>query len=262
MQVAGSILTPHSIRILGALIEKELTVPDTYPMTVNGMVTAANQTTNRFPVLSLTQGDVAAALHELKVEHRLVRLLPSGAGSRTDKYRHIVEERFGLSRPEKTVLALLLLRGPQTIGELKARAQRMHDFESLEDVDRVISRLADPTAPADPTEPTDARESGMLRTASTSGAVTELPPGYQRSWPGPLVVRLPRQPGQHEPRVMHLLGGAVDAETVATEAGSVGGTGQRSSDTANQLLGRVEALEAQVAALQESLDALRRELGV
>ncbi len=255
MQVPGLALTPFAIRLLGSLAEKELTVPDTYPMTVNSLVTAANQSTNRFPVLDLAAADVLAGIGELKTEHRLVRMLPSGAGSRVDKYRHILEERLGLSRPEKSVLVLLLLRGPQTVGELKGRSQRMHDFATLAEVERVIDRLCDPTQTADASEPTDARESGMLRTASTPGAVLDLPEGYRRTWPGPLVVRLPRQPGQHEPRIMHLLGGPVDAATVAVEGTSAVRTGDgsataTSSSTASALADRVSALEAQVADLQ------------
>ena len=211
--------------------------------------------TNRFPVMDLSTSDVLAGIGELKTEHRLVRMLPSGAGSRVDKYRHILEERLGLSRPEKSVLALLALRGPQTVGELKGRSQRMHDFATLAEVERVIDRLCDPTLTADASEPTDARESGMLRTASTPGAVLDLPEGYQRTWPGPLVVRLPRQPGQHEPRIMHLLGGPVDAATVAVEGTSSVRTGDGSARASNDatvasLVERVSTLEAQVADLQ------------
>ncbi len=264
MQVTAFTLSPSAVRILGSLAEKELTVPDTYPMTVNSLVTAANQSTNRFPVMELTSADVMTAIAELKTEHRLVRMLPSGAGSRVDKYRHIIEERFSLSRPEKAVLTLLLLRGPQTIGELKGRSQRMHDFASLDEVEQVIGRLSDPTRPADATEPTDARESGMLRTASTPGAVTDLPDGYQRNWPGPLVITLARQPGQHEPRIMHMLGGPVDASTIAVEGSaprvSVGGGGGNSSGIA-ELTERVSSLEAQVADLQQALLELRTDLG-
>lgn len=262
MQVTAFTLSPTAVRILGSLAEKELTVPDTYPMTVNSLVTAANQSTNRFPIMQLSTVDVMAAIAELKTEHRLIRMLPSGAGTRVDKYRHIIEERLGLSRPEKAVLTLLLLRGPQTIGELKGRSQRMHDFASLDEVERVVGRLSDPTLPADATDPTDARESGMLRTASTPGAVTELPAGYQRNWAGPLVATLARQPGQHEPRVMHLLGGEVDAATVATEGASPrAGAGAFGPGGVAELTERVSLLEAQVADLQQALLELRTDLG-
>lgn len=266
MQVPGLILSPSAVRVLGSLAEKELTVPDTYPMTINALVTAANQSTNRFPVMDLSTADVTAAITELKSEHRLVRMLPSGAGNRVDKYRHIIEERFGLSRPEKAILALLLLRGPQTVGELKGRSQRMHDFETLSEVEQVIDRLCDPTKQGDSAEPSDARESGMLRTASTAGAVTQLPEGYQRTWPGPLVVRLARQPGQHEPRIMHLLAGPVDAATIAIEGSSgasrsVASGGAEAAAATASLAERVSVLEGQVAELQLVLLELRTNLG-
>ncbi len=256
-------LTPAEVRVLGCLVEKELTVPDTYPMTINGLITAANQSTNRFPIMDLSASDVTEALNRLKIEHRLVRVIPSGAGSRVDKYRHVLEERLMLSRPEKSVLSVLALRGPQTVGELKGRTQRMHDFADLAGVERVLDRLADPTLLADPEEPIDARETGMLRSASTSGAVTTLKEGYVRPWSGPLVIRLSRQPGQHEPRVMHLLGGPIDETTLAREmsAGVSNAAAGTSSGVTAGLVDRVSSLEQEVAALRQTVDDLRRELG-
>jgi uncharacterized protein len=253
-------LTPNAVRILGSLVEKELTVPDTYPLTINSLVTAANQSTNRFPVMSLTAVDVQQAINELKSEYRLVRMLPSGAGNRVDKYRHVLEDRFGLSRPEKAVLAILALRGPQTIAELRARTNRMHDFADNDGLEQVIDRLADPTLQPDLNEPTDAKQSGMLHMASSSGAVLARPEGYVRDWPSALVVRLDRQPGQHEPRVMHLLGGPIDAASVAVEsAGLSRGAGAGSGNA--ELVERIDALEALVSHLQADFEALRRELG-
>jgi uncharacterized protein len=251
-------LTPNAVRILGSLVEKELTVPDTYPLTINSLVTAANQSTNRFPVLSLTADDVQQAINELKAEHRLVRMLPSGAGNRVDKYRHVLEDRFGLSRPEKTVLAILALRGPQTIAELRTRSNRMHDFADNDALERVIDRLSDPTLQPDLDEPTDAKQSGMLHMASTSGAVLSRPEGFARDWPSALVVRLERQPGQHEPRVMHLLSGPVDAASLVTE--SAGPSRITAAGTA-ELVERIESLETVVAQLQNDLETLRRDLG-
>ncbi len=256
-------LTAEEVRVLGCLVEKELTVPDTYPMTINGLITAANQSTSRFPIMNLAVGNVTTALNGLKVEHRLVRVIPSGAGSRVDKYRHVLEERFGLSRPEKAILGVLALRGPQTIAELKTRTQRMHDFADTQAVERVIDRLCDPTLNADPEDPTDARETGILRTASTSGAVSTIKEGYARPWPGPMVVRLGRQPGQHEPRVMHLLGGPVDEANLAREMAmpsQLSATAPVSGSAA--LTERVTTLETEVSALREALNDLRRELGI
>ncbi len=254
-------LSPNAQRVLGSLAEKEMTVPDTYPMTVNALVTAANQTTNRFPVMDLSQDEVMQAVNDLRVEQRLVRLIPSGACSRVDKYRHVLEDRLGLSRPEKAILTVLLLRGPQTLGEIKIRTQRMHDFADLSAIDKVLDRLADPTQVADPSEATDARDTGILRTASTSGAVTTFPDGYARTWPSPLIVRLPRQPGQHEPRVMHLLGGEVDASSVAMEGPSSPRQGGQTSTASLELADRLSTLEAEVAALRIELQTLRDALG-
>ncbi len=254
-------LSPNAVRILGALVEKELTVPDTYPLTVNSLVSAANQSTNRFPVMTLTADDVQQAINELKGEHRIVRMLPSGAGNRVDKYRHVLEDRFGLSRPEKAVLAMLALRGPQTVAELRTRTNRMHDFADNDALERVIDRLSDPTIAPDLNEPSDAKQLGMLHMASTSGAVVTRPEGYLRDWPSALVVRLARQPGQHEPRVMHLLSGAVDATTVSTESASPSRTGGISGAANSELVERIDALEALVAHLHADFDALRRELG-
>lgn len=258
-------LSAAEVRILGSLVEKEMTVPDTYPMTINSLVTAANQSTNRFPITNLSSGEVIEALNRLKMEQRLVRMLPSGAGSRVDKYRHVLDDRLGLSRPEKSVLSVLMLRGPQTVGELKARTQRMCDFDDLAAVERVLDRLCDPTIFGDLDEATDIRETGMLRTASTSGAVTSMKEGYVRTWDGPLVVRLNRQPGQHEPRVMHLLGEAFDEATLPRESAggpsmsSASGTAGFGQNTA--LAERVTALEADVAELKETLSQLREALG-
>jgi uncharacterized protein len=250
-------LSPNAQRVLGSLAEKEMTVPDTYPLTINALITAANQTTNRFPVMDLSTDDITAAVTELRVEHRLVRLIPSGAGSRVDKYRHVLEDRFGLSRPEKAILAVLLLRGPQTLGEIKIRTQRMHDFVDLGAIDQVLDRMADPTQLADASEPTDARDTGILRTASTSGAVTTFPEGYARTWQSPLIVRLPRQPGQHEPRVMHLLGGEVDATSIAMEGPSSPRQGGQTSTSSAELADRVSTLEAEVASLRIEIQSLR-----
>lgn len=250
-------LSAEQIRVLGCLLEKEMTVPDTYPMTLNSLVTACNQSTSRNPVMTLSANEVMTALDGLRVEHRLVRILHSGAGSRVDKFKHVVEERLGLSRPEKAVMCVLALRGPQTLAELKTRTERMHDFAGPEAVDRVIDRLADPTIGADPEEPTDARDSGILRFGNSGPA---LPEGYARLWDSPMVVRLGRLPGTKEARVMHLLGGPVDESTLALDvaaprhspSGPTGSSG---------LAERVQQLEADLAALRAEFDAFRSQFG-
>ena len=244
-------LMPAQVRVLGCLLEKEMTVPDTYPMTLNSLVTACNQQTSRHPVVNYPAAEVSAALDRLRMDHRLVRVLFSGAGSRVDKFRHIVEERWGVSRPEKAVICVLSLRGPQTVAEIKTRAERMHDFADANAIERVLDRLADPTQDGDTDEPTDVRDSGMLRVSDTG---PELAPGYRRTWDGPLVVRFDRQAGQKEARVMHLLGGPVDASALREDDA---GAYRASSSPAD----RVALLEAQLAELRTEFDAFRAQFG-
>lgn len=155
-----------ALRVLGCLLEKERTTPDAYPLTVHALVAACNQSTNREPVVSYDERTVEAALTELR-ERGLARrgVYP---GSRVPKHRHVVGEALGLGPAEQAVLCVLLLRGPQTPGELKGRTERLHAFGDLDDVVRTLE--------------------GLMA-------------GDQ-----PLVRRLPRQPGQKEARYAHLLG--------------------------------------------------------
>lgn len=161
-------LTPVEVRVVGSLMEKEVTTPDTYPLTLNALVAACNQTTGRAPVLQLEHREVDAAVHSLK-ERGLVRLVHPSHGGRSEKYRHVVPDALQLGVPERAVLCLLALRGPQTPGELKARADRGHSFAYLEDVQRALEALAER--------------------------------------PDPLAARLPRRLGQKELRWAHLLSG-------------------------------------------------------
>jgi uncharacterized protein YceH (UPF0502 family) len=163
-------LTAPEQRVLGCLIEKRWTTPDQYPLSLNGLRLACNQSTNRDPVTNYDEATVREAATGLS-RYGLARLA-SGHGSRTIKYRHLGEEALGLSRDGLAVLAVLLLRGPQTPGELKARTERMASIGSLEDVESVLATL--------------------------------IERGYAR--------RLERRPGQKEDRCEHLLGPAVPAE--------------------------------------------------
>lgn len=215
--------------MLGCLIEKRLTTPDQYPLSLNALRLACNQSTNRNPVSDYDEATVREAAQRL-CKHGLARLA-SGHTSRAIKYRHLAEEALGLGREELAVLAVLLLRGPQTPGELKSRSERMAHLESLADVERVLAVLAER--------------------------------GYAR--------RLHRRPGQKEDRIEQLLGGEETGEEVsapapggeqalepvlrAEEGPPVAVGGALNGD----LLARVAALEADVAALREQLAALRRE---
>ncbi len=253
-------LSVDAVRVLGCLVEKQMTTPDVYPMSLNAIVTAANQTTNRDPVMHLTEHDVQTALDELRTEHRLVRMIHAGAGSRVDKFRHALDERLVLTPPEQTVLAMLALRGPQTVAELKARTERMIDMSS-DQVERVLDRLGDPTQQADPDEMRARSGDGMMRPSASLAA--EIPDGFARPWDGPLAVRLPRLPGQKEPRVMHLLGGPIDVHALANaplHRTAVGDAGRSAtSDRMAALEATVERLEQELGSLNERFEAFRQQ---
>ena len=135
-------LTAEEARVIGSLIEKQLTTPQYYPLTLNALVTACNQSNNRTPVVSYGEATVEGALASLR-EKGLARLVHPGGGSRVTKYRHVVDEALGLDRRELALVCVLLLRGPQTVNELRTRTERMADFDAgdLEhDVERLVTR--------------------------------------------------------------------------------------------------------------------------
>jgi uncharacterized protein len=164
------ILTETEVRVLGALIEKDITTPDYYPLSLNALVNACNQKNNRDPVMNLDEDGVRQALHGLK-EKRLAGPT-SSADSRVTKYEHRLQEVFNFNRPETAVMCVLLLRGPQTPGELRGRTERMHRFDALDEVQGTLQKL------------------------------------IQRE--PQLVKMLPRQPGTKEARYAHLLAGDVE----------------------------------------------------
>jgi uncharacterized protein len=168
-------LDPVEVRVIGALAEKALATPDYYPMSLNALVAACNQKTGRDPVMDLAEPDAARALDSLT--RKGLAGTTSGAGSRVAKYRHLLDHQFELDTPEVAALAVLMLRGPQTVGEVKGRTGRLYTFESLEEAEATVRRLAERDEP--------------------------------------LVVELPVQPGRKEPRFAHLLGGMPEVE--ATE---------------------------------------------
>jgi uncharacterized protein YceH (UPF0502 family) len=164
--------TDAEIRVLGCLIEKQRTTPDAYPLSLNSLRLASNQATNREPVVEYDEATIRLALASLS--RRGWARLASGPGSRAAKYRHLLDEALGLSEGELSLIAVLMLRGPQTPGELKQRTERLHPFASLDEIDVTLERLV-------------GRE---------------------------LAARLPRRPGQKEARYEQLLGGEVaEAET-------------------------------------------------
>ena len=166
-------LTPAQGRVLGALVEKERTTPQGYPLTDNALLAACNQTTSRDPVVRYDVGTVRVAVRELR-ELGLVRTVHR-SGERTDKHRHELEAALGLSRPQVALLALLLLRGPQTLAELRARSERLEAFATVDDVERELAAMADRDEPLVgllPRQPgrKEARFGQLLTPAGAAGA--------------------------------------------------------------------------------------------
>lgn len=139
-------LTPEEGRVVGCLVEKQTTVPDTYPMTLNGLRTGCNQTSSRDPIVAYDDGTVLRALESLK-GRGLVRFVHASHGARTTKYRQVLDEALGLSPAEIAVVSVLLLRGPQTVGELRSRTERQHAFESIAEVEATLAALAERDQP-------------------------------------------------------------------------------------------------------------------
>jgi uncharacterized protein YceH (UPF0502 family) len=204
-------LTPLEARIVGALIEKELTTPEYYPLTLNALLAACNQKNNRFPVMAVDERTLQNGIYSLQ-EKRLVECF-SGATSRTVKYRERFIVALELDREERALVCELLLRGPQTAGELRNRAARMHPFASLEEVLAALGRLS-------------------------------------RRDPSPLVAELPRQPGHKEARFTHLLGDPPPAEPGSADFGSSTLPPAAAPSRHAALETRVAALEEEVAALK------------
>jgi uncharacterized protein YceH (UPF0502 family) len=216
-------LTPEEIRVVGSLAEKQLTTPDNYPLTQNALIAACNQLSNRQPVVSYDDNTVRLTLTSLRAK-QLARVIHI-PGSRAPKHRHVLDETLELDRGELALLTVLLLRGPQTVGELRTRTERMHTFASLSDVEETLERLA-------------------------SERISQADEPLE-----PLVVRMERQPGQKEARYAHLLGGPVAAEAWPEDAPAPVATPTARSD-------RFTALEERLAAVEASLADLRRELGL
>ncbi len=211
------------IRVLGCLIEKQRTTPDAYPLSLNALRLACNQSTNRDPVVDYDEQAVVEALRRLAL--RGWTRLASGAGSRARKYRHLLDDAFGLDDPEISVLAVLMLRGPQTPGELKQRGQRLHEFASLAEVEEALGRLV---------------ERGK-------------------------VARHERRPGQKEERYEQLLGPSGDASPPAPTPppGSAAEStpGAPAVEQLRPAEDRLTRLEREVAELRSELAALRADLG-
>ena len=209
-------LTRVEARVLGALIEKEVTTPEYYPMSLNGLINACNQRSNREPVMDLDEDAVRQALHGLEDDGLAGRA--RSADGRVTKYEHWLGEAFNFSRAETALVCVLLLRGPQTPGELRGRTERMHRFDEISDVLAGLQKLME-------------RET-------------------------PLAVMLPRQPGTKESRYAHLLSGPVEA--AATAPLTAPSYAPSSSGEPADQDGRIAQLEAIVAQLRSEFEELKK----
>jgi uncharacterized protein YceH (UPF0502 family) len=223
-------LTEMEARVLGALVEKEITTPEYYPLSLNALVNACNQKSNREPVMNLSEEDITLAIR------RLSDMELAGAANTTDsrvrKYEHRLQEVFNLTRPETAALCVLLLRGAQTTGELRGRTERMYHFDDLSDVQAALQKLM-------------SREPALVRV-------------------------LPRQPGTKESRYAHLMSGEgaavaqearaddkeVKAETAAAMCGSVIGSTGRGAGEAD----RIARLESELVTLRQEVGELKQQL--
>lgn len=217
---ATPILTPIEARVLGTLMEKARTVPDSYPLSLNSLLIGCNQKTTRDPIMELNEAQVATALDELN-SAGLVRINSSG---RSTRYEHNFQRGIGVFEQAAVLLGLLMLRGPQTAGELRLNSERWYKFADISSVEGFLEELQDRSP-----------EKG-----------------------GPLVVKLARAPGTREQRWAHLLCGPVDA----TQTGGVSAGRSADGSSSSQTLERIERLEAQVAQLRDTVNKLCLELGV
>jgi uncharacterized protein len=216
-------LTPVETRVLGALIEKDITTPDYYPLSLNALVNACNQKNNRDPVMTVDESTVRDALGTLQ-EKRLAGTA-NGADSRVAKFEHRLQEVFNFDRREVAIICVLLLRGAQTPGELRGRTDRMYHFEALEDVVSTLDRLGQ-------REP-------------------------------PLVSVLPRQPGTKESRYMHLFSGEPAEGTSARAIAPAEATSESADFSSTARLSRLEdevaALRQELTDIQQQLAAFRKQ---
>ncbi|HUP88852.1 MAG TPA: YceH family protein [Longimicrobiales bacterium] len=200
-------LDATAVRVLGALIEKEFTTPDAYPLTINALVAACNQTSNRDPVMQLDEATVTQTIADLTRRDLVHQVLK--ADMRAKRFRQVMSEKMHLHTAETAVMCVLMLRGPQTAGEIRSRTGRMHEFNELAQVELTLQGLM--------------------------------------TLPAPIVVQLPRQPGQKDARYAHLLSGAPDIRTPEAHA-----------DRGIVAQSRLEKLEEEVEVIRQELAELKR----
>lgn len=217
---AGFDLDSVEVRVLGVLIEKAFITPDSYPLSVNALTAGCNQLTAREPVMSLGESDVQDAIDRLSARRLVTKRDQSGA--RVAKYEHQVRLRYSLPPPEQAVLAMLMLRGAQTPGEIRSRCERLHRFDDTQAIEAVLEHLSD-----------------------------KFPP---------MVAALPRAPGTKEIRYMHLMGGnaPVQAAIEAQSTGAAGGSGRSRNaeleDEVRHLREELDALKLEFAAFRRQFE--------
>lgn len=214
-----TILNEYELRVLGALVEKKITTPEYYPLTLNSIINACNQKSSRDPVVSYDESVVQKALNSLR-EKKFAYVF-SGADARVAKYGHLFPEAMDLSHAETAIMCVLMLRGAQTPGELRTRSASLYNFEALADVELALEALAD----------VELRKQ-------------------------PLIVKLPRQPGTKESRYAHLLSGEVNFEQLPVIAAPRASSSNAPTSLKEE---RIAALEAEVASLKQGLAELQQQ---
>ena len=214
-----TLLTETEIRVLGSLIEKQITTPEYYPLTLHSLTAACNQKNNRNPVMSLTEPEVERGLDSLRDQN--LAYVFHGSTSRVPKFKHVAPEILQLNPAELAVMCVLMLSGPQTVGEIRTRGSRLHEFSGLEEVDETLRGLS-------------TRESE------------------------PLVVKLPRQSGQKDARYVHLLSGEPDLSYLEA-ATPEPATRRAGSERAPQLEEQVQMLKQQVEELAGQFADFRKQ---
>ncbi len=214
------VLAPVEVRILGSMLEKDITTPEYYPLTLNALVNACNQKSNRDPVVTYSDDAVSLGLETLK--NKGLAITVTGGSNRVPKYAHRIGERLNLRRPELAILAELMLRGHQTPGELRSRASRFYEFGDLEEVETTLR-------------------------------------GLMERQPDPLVSQLPRQPGSREVRYAHLLSGQPLPEVTADTPVQTAAAFEPSPDRIAVLEAEIRSMRAEIDQLTEQFAQFRRQ---
>jgi len=219
---ANLTLNEEEIRVLGSLVEKGITTPDYYPLTLNALLSACNQKSSRDPAVSYSEDTVVRALDRLR-EKGLARVITTAEGGRVPRYRHLFFEAFSLNQAQGATLCVLMLRGPQTVGEIRQRSARLYDFASLAEVEETLEAL-------------------------------------MRREPRPLAARLARQTGTKESRFAHLLSGEAPPQpTTPKSVPPAAAASGEAQERIEKLEAEVEALRAEFQQLRQTFDVFKKQ---